>query len=114
MCRLTADTYSKSKYGSVIGQIGGWDWFQQLLQTLNKIAIKHNSTIANIAGIWVLDRPMVGGIIVGARNANHVQDHQAMFRVTLDSDDFASIDEVLALQVMPKGDIYTWERGGRW
>ena len=29
LCRsLKINTYSKSKYASVIGQAGGWDWFQ--------------------------------------------------------------------------------------
>ena len=30
----TVNTYSKSKYSSVIQEAGGWDWFQALLKEL--------------------------------------------------------------------------------
>ena len=71
--RVVVDTSSKSKYGSVIMQRGGWEWFQSLLSALDSIAKKHNTTISNVASRWVLDKPAVGGVILGARNATHVQ-----------------------------------------
>ena len=42
-------------------------------QVLDSIARKHRSSIPNVASKWVLDRPGVAGIILGARNADHVQ-----------------------------------------
>ena len=57
MCRVRADTYSKSKYSSVISQAGGWEWFQRLLGALHGIAQKHSTSIANVASRWVLDQP---------------------------------------------------------
>eukprot|EP01024_Parvocaulis_polyphysoides_P043187 TRINITY_DN39416_c0_g2_i4.p1 TRINITY_DN39416_c0_g2~~TRINITY_DN39416_c0_g2_i4.p1 ORF type:complete len:238 (+),score=36.71 TRINITY_DN39416_c0_g2_i4:309-1022(+) len=112
--QIKLDTYSKSKYASVIAQIGGWSWFQKLLNVLNIIAQKYDSSIANVACKWVLDRPSVAGIIVGARNANHVNDHVNVFKLKLDDQDVQSIEEVLSEAVKPRGDIYTWERGGVW
>ena len=111
---MKADTYSKSKYASVLGQVGGWAWFQTLLTELDNIAKKHSTSIANVSCRWVLDRPAVAGIIVGARNANHVQDHQALATVQLDADDRARLAEVLANGRQAKGDVYDWERGGLW
>lgn len=29
---VSVNTYSKGKYASVLGQVGGWEWLQQLLQ----------------------------------------------------------------------------------
>lgn len=56
---MRADTYSKSKYASVISQSGGWDWFQALLRELDGVARKHDVDIATVASRWVLDQPQV-------------------------------------------------------
>ena len=54
----------------------------------------------------------VAGVIVGARNAKHVQQHQKLFSFSLDEADCRKIDEVAAQGVRPSSDCYTWERGG--
>ena len=54
----------------------------------------------------------VAGVIVGARNAKHVQQHQKLFGFSLDAEDCRKIDEVAAQGVQPSSDCYTWERGG--
>jgi len=56
---VSANTYSKSKYASVIREVGGWDWFQKLLSTLDSIAKKHSVDIATVSSRWVLDQPQV-------------------------------------------------------
>jgi aryl-alcohol dehydrogenase-like predicted oxidoreductase len=113
-CRLKFDTFSKNKYYSVISQNGGWQWFQSLLQVLQEVAMKHNSSIANVSCRWVLDKPAVAGIIVGARNANHVADHVKLASLRLDDEDLGRIDEVLDSGRQATGDCYDWERGGVW
>lgn len=112
--KIQVNTYSKSKYTSVIGQAGGWEWFQTLLQALSEISQKHGVSIADVAGRWVLDRPQVAGIIVGARNASHVNDHENMFSFALDAADQERINTVLATSTASTTDCYTWERGGKW
>eukprot|EP00882_Tetradesmus_deserticola_P022587 GHRQ01024514.1.p1 GENE.GHRQ01024514.1~~GHRQ01024514.1.p1 ORF type:complete len:179 (+),score=63.63 GHRQ01024514.1:474-1010(+) len=109
---VSVDTYSKGKYASVLGQAGGWSWLQQLLQVLQQVAGRHSTSISNVASRWVLQRPAVPAIILGARNALHVPDHQRLFTFALDGDDLAAIDAVLAQGSKPKGDCYGWERGG--
>eukprot|EP00850_Spirogloea_muscicola_P018586 SM000172S03059 [mRNA] locus=s172:147863:149668:+ [translate_table: standard] len=99
------DTYSKSKYFLVLNQ--------SLLDVLKPIANKHGTSIANIATKWVLTRPQVAAVIVGARNARHVADHQKLFTFELDESDLGRIESVLRDCPRPKGDIYTWERGGQ-
>jgi aryl-alcohol dehydrogenase-like predicted oxidoreductase len=42
-------------------------------QVLDQVAKKHQSSISNVASKWVLDKPGVASIILGARNADHVK-----------------------------------------
>lgn len=105
------DTSSKGKYARVIFERGGWKWFQSLLTALDTVAKKHGSNIPNVASRWVLDKPGVAGVILGARNANHLDDHVALFNLKLDDDDRGLIQEVLDKGKKPKGDCYQWERG---
>lgn len=46
---------------------GGWSLFQDLLVTLETVAKRHECSVASIATRYVLDRPAVGGVIVGCR-----------------------------------------------
>lgn len=86
----------------------------QTLQVLKPIADKHGTTISNIASRWVLQQAAVPAIILGARNASHVPDHQRLFTFQLDASDLEAIAAVLAAGVQSKGDCYDWERGGVW
>ncbi|PNG99828.1 hypothetical protein TSOC_014382, partial [Tetrabaena socialis] len=81
---------------------------------LDGVGRKHGASISNVAARWVLDRPGVAAVILGARNAEHVQDHQRLFSFRLDDEDLAAIDEVLAKSKRPRSDCYSWERGGEW
>ena len=56
----------------------------------------------------------MAGVIVGARNASHIADHQRMFSFQLDAEDLAAIDRVSAEGRRAQSDCYTWERGGSW
>ncbi len=91
-------TASLQKYKQMIDSWGGWPLFQELLAALKRIADKHAASIANIGARYVLDRPAVAGIIVGARLgvAEHLADNARTFDVALDADDVASIEPVLA------------------
>jgi hypothetical protein len=44
---------SLRKYAQVLGQAGDWEWFQGLLRTLDSIAQKHSTSLANIATRYV-------------------------------------------------------------
>jgi len=77
---------------------GGWALFQQLLAVLKRIADKHQVSIANVGTRYILDRPAVAGVIVGARLgvAQHIADDVRVFGFALDNADHAAIDPVLA------------------
>ena len=91
------NTASLRKYKQMIDAWGGWSLFQQLLTTLRSIADKHDACIANVAVRYVLDRPAVGGVIVGARLgvAEHINESLRVFGFKLDAEDHESIEAVL-------------------
>jgi hypothetical protein len=41
-------------------------------QTLSAIAARHGVSLSNVAARWVLQRPGVAAVILGARNADHI------------------------------------------
>ena len=91
-------TASLQKYKNMVDAWGGWQLFQELLSVLNGIAKKHNCSIANVATRFVLDKPQVAGVIIGARLgiAEHREDNAKVFDVKLDTQDISSIDSVTA------------------
>jgi aryl-alcohol dehydrogenase-like predicted oxidoreductase len=112
--KVSLDTYSKSKYASVINQRGGWDFLQRLLGVLRGVADQYDVGVAEVASRWVLQRPAVAAVIVGARNATHVEQHRRTFGFELSAGDLAAIEAALAEGKRPASDVYTWERGGKW
>ncbi|KAM3618811.1 uncharacterized protein V6R79_025109 [Siganus canaliculatus] len=65
--RTELHTASLSKYKNVIDTWGGWGLFQDLLVALETVAKRHDCSVASVATRYVLDRPAVGGVIVGCR-----------------------------------------------
>ena len=91
-------TASLRKYKQMVEAWGGWELLQELLGALKRIADKHRVSIANIAVRYILDRPAVAGVIVGTRLgvAEHREDNVRSFDVTLDMEDHAEIEAILA------------------
>jgi aryl-alcohol dehydrogenase-like predicted oxidoreductase len=89
-------TVSLRKYKNMIDGWGGWQLFQELLSTLKAIADKHQVSIANVAVRYILDKPSVGGVIVGARLgiAEHIEDNAKVFSLNLDAEDSDRINSI--------------------
>ena len=96
--RSELNTASLQKYKNMIDAWGGWALFQELLAVLKDIADKHQVGVANVGVRYVLDRPSVAGVIVGARLgvAQHLADNARVFGFALDDGDLALIEAVLA------------------
>lgn len=90
-------TASLRKCKQMVDLWGGWRLFQELLRVLKFIADKHKVQIANVATRYILDRPAVAGVIVGARLglADHWQDNARTAGFSLDSGDRTRIAVVL-------------------
>jgi aryl-alcohol dehydrogenase-like predicted oxidoreductase len=92
----TLNTASLRKYKQMIDLWGGWALFQELLRVLRTIADRYEVSIANVAVRYVLDRPAVAGVIVGARLSvrQHIADNLRVFGFKLDAEDLAAIHAV--------------------
>ena len=90
------NTLSLRKYKRMIDAWGGWNLFQELLVNLNRIAQKHGVSIANVATRYILDKPGVGGVIIGVRLgiADHISNNLQVFNLTLDKSDINDIENV--------------------
>ena len=93
------DTVSLRKYKNMVDAWGGWNLLQELLSVLKGIADKHGVSMANVAVRYILDKPAVGGAIVGARLgiSEHLADNAKVFDLQLDDSDLKQIDAGICL-----------------
>ncbi|XP_044208447.1 uncharacterized oxidoreductase At1g06690, chloroplastic-like [Thunnus albacares] len=94
-------TASLSKYKNMIDTWGGWRLFQDLLVTLETVAKRLDCSVASVATRYVLDRPAVGGVIVGCRlgvagAGRHIRDslRSCSPDLKLAAEDLAAIEAV--------------------
>jgi len=90
-------TASLYKYKNMIDRWGGWKLFQTLLKKLDEIAKKYKVSIANVAVRYVLENPIVGGAIIGARLgiSEHIEENERVFNFSLNPEDLDQINGVL-------------------
>lgn len=90
-------TASLRKYKNMIDAWGGWTLLQELLSVLKQIATKHAVSIPNIATRYILDNPVVAGVIVGARLgvSSHLEDNARVFDLVLAPEDYDQISTVV-------------------
>ncbi|KAF7646131.1 hypothetical protein LDENG_00192590 [Lucifuga dentata] len=94
-------TASLSKYKDMIDTWGDWSLFQELLATLETVAKGHGCSVATVATRYILDRPAVGGVIVGCRlgiagAGQHISDslRSCSPELRLTAEDVAAIEAV--------------------
>ncbi|MEQ9300252.1 MAG: aldo/keto reductase [Cyclobacteriaceae bacterium] len=104
------DNRSLVKYRLMIEEIGGWDTFQELLRLLFAVAQEHNTTLTNIATRHILDRPQVGGVIIGARNADHIDANLQVGDIKLTNKNKSQLAALLEGFSHPPGDVFDIER----
>ena len=96
--RRELNTASLMKYKQMIDAWGGWALFQELLTVLKEIGGRLGVSVANLAVRYVLDRPAVAGVIVGARLgvSDNRQENARVFYFDLGPGDLYQIEGVLA------------------
>ncbi len=87
-------TWSQQKYLRFLRTAGGWERFQALLETADRVGRRSGASLANVAARFVLDQPAVAGIIVGARPgaSDHLEDNRRVMDLTLDRDALRELD----------------------
>ena len=111
----TPENRSLIKYRLIIDEFGGYPLFQKLLKLLKNIALKYDVGIAEIACRYILQKPNVGAVIVGARNSNHIDSLLKLSQFELGQEDLKQIQQLLNESKGPKGPFYQLERekGGK-
>ncbi|GAB2488324.1 aldo/keto reductase [Algoriphagus taiwanensis] len=104
-------TWSQMKNKRYIDSAGGWERYQQLLQVLQPIAKAKGVSISTLASHFIMTRPAVGGVIIGARlgQSQHLEENQQLFSFSLSENEEAAIQKALTeLQKIPGdcGDEY--------
>ncbi len=108
--RQYAENRSLVKYQLIIDEIGGFDQFQHLLQVLKSIADEHDVSIAEVAAQYVLQQHGVAAVIIGARNARHLQSLQRMAGLKLGTAEIGKIQSLINKGKAVPGDVYDIER----
>jgi aryl-alcohol dehydrogenase-like predicted oxidoreductase len=101
---------SLTKYRLIIEEFGTYELFQETLAVLRNIADKHKVNIAEVACRYILQKPMVAGCIVGARNRRHLDGLSVLDRFHLDDDDLMKIEKMTGQGKGPNGPFYELER----
>jgi aryl-alcohol dehydrogenase-like predicted oxidoreductase len=69
----------------------------RILDVLRPIAKAHNTGVATIALAWVLAKPFVTSVIIGAKRADQLDQNLAAVDVALTPDEMKQLDDVSAL-----------------
>ncbi len=64
---------------------------------MREVADKHGSNVATVALAWILAKPFVTSIIIGAKRLDQLDQNLAAVKLKLDADDMAKLDDVSAL-----------------
>ena len=104
-------TWSEMKYKRFIDESGGWDAYQNLLNVVNQIAQNNDVSIANICSRYILENPLIAGIIIGARlgENNHIKDNLNILKTKISKEEINLIrDAQKELNLIPGdcGDEY--------
>ncbi|MCO6051225.1 aldo/keto reductase [Mesorhizobium sp. RP14(2022)] len=83
------------------------------VEAMRAIAEKHGTSVATVALAYVLAKPFVMSIIIGAKNGDQLEQNLAATGLTLDADDLARLDEASALAPEYPGWMLTRQDTGR-
>ena len=69
----------------------------RVLDVVRPIAQAHNVSVATVSLAWVLAKPFVTSVIVGAKRLDQLKDNLAAAELTLTADEMKQLDEASAL-----------------
>lgn len=80
---------------------------------MREVAEKHGSGVATVALAYVLAKPFVMSVIIGAKRMEQLEQNLAATKLTLDADDMAKLDAVSALPAEYPGWMLERQGSGR-
>ncbi|MBB6729908.1 aldo/keto reductase [Cohnella zeiphila] len=84
-----------------------------IIDTLKPIAEAHGTQLAGIALAWLLTRPVVTSVLVGAKRLDQLEANLAAAELTLTEDEIRRLDEVSALPPEYPGWMVEFQRSNR-
>jgi len=107
------ETTSQRKYMPWIRHWGGWNKFQTLLRKLDEIGKAHEVNISQVALRYILQKPAVGGVIVGTRLGvrDHINDNLLTMEFNLSEEEISTIEEITRSGNLLSGDCGDEYRG---
>ena len=92
-----------------VDQDRGW----ACVAAMREVAAKHGASVATVALAYVLAKPFVMSVIIGAKTIEQLDQNLAAVQLRLDDDDMAKLDEVSALPREYPGWMYARQSEGR-
>ena len=93
--------YTRENLGQSDNRLSGFDFFPfdkergfQIVEKIRAIANEHNASVAQIALAWLLAKPVVGSIILGASKLSQLEDNLRASEIELRTSDLAALDEI--------------------
>jgi aryl-alcohol dehydrogenase-like predicted oxidoreductase len=83
------------------------------IAAMRKVAEARGVTIAQVALAWVLSRPFVTSVIIGARRMDQLEDNLDAVDLQLDQDELAALDAVSVLPAEYPGWMGAFQGAGR-
>ena len=103
----TSDATARLGSGSVSATFDREQGFA-LLDRLRAIAARHAATVAQVALAWLLTRPAVTSVILGASRLAQHDDNLGAIGLQLAADELAQLDEATALPRQYPGWFHRW------
>jgi aryl-alcohol dehydrogenase-like predicted oxidoreductase len=79
------------------------------VDAMKKIGDARGVSVARVALAWLLSRPVVSAIIIGAKNEEQLKDNLAVTDLALTADELAALDKVSALPLEYPGWMIDWQ-----
>jgi aryl-alcohol dehydrogenase-like predicted oxidoreductase len=80
---------------------------------MRPVAERHQVSVAQIALAWLLAKPYVSTVIIGAKSMDQLRDNVASTRLKLTDDEIKSLDEVSQLPAEYPGWMLAFQGQGR-
>lgn len=101
---------SHIKYKLIIDEVSH-EYYDDMLETLSKLAKKYNTTVSDIATKFVLQTSGVSSAILGPRNEKHIGELDKLWEFKLEKQDYDLLFNKLKQKTKKiKGDVYSYER----
>src|ERR1700681_1219420 len=85
-----------------------------ILDVMAPIAKAHGCSPARVSLAWLMARPVVTSVIIGAKRLDQLQDNLVAVELTLTQDELRQLDEVSALPLSIQGGCYRFREPTVW